>query len=92
MALTKVGPKYQVTIPKETREAVGLEVGDLVEATATKGVVLLRPKAVVDKTIKTPSLLALQSEAKKRGLDTLTPKKIEAVIARTRRAKARKSA
>ena len=62
------------------------------EATATKGVVILRPKAVVDKTIKTPSLLALQSEAKKRGLDTLTPKKIEAVIARTRRAKARKSA
>jgi len=26
MALTKVGPKYQVTIPKETREAVGLVV------------------------------------------------------------------
>src|SRR5262249_37010159 len=31
-AATKVGPKLQVTIPKNVREAVGLKVGDLVEA------------------------------------------------------------
>ena len=49
MPLTKVGPKYQVTIPKEAREAIGLSVGDLVEATTTKEGVLLRPKIVVDK-------------------------------------------
>ena len=51
MALTKVGPKFQVTIPKVAREAIGLSVGDLVEATPTKNGVLLRPKAVVDKDI-----------------------------------------
>ena len=51
MALTKVGPKFQVTIPKVAREAIGLSVGDLIEATPTKNGVLLRPKVVVDKTI-----------------------------------------
>ena len=50
MALTKVGPKYQVPIPKEAREAVGLAVGDLVDATPTKDGVRLRPPAVVQKT------------------------------------------
>jgi AbrB family looped-hinge helix DNA binding protein len=51
MALTKVGPKYQVTIPKATREAAGLKVGDFVEAKAGRhGVVTLRPKAVIDKS------------------------------------------
>ena len=49
MPLTKVGPKFQVTIPKVAREAIGLQVGDLVETTATKDGVLLRPKMVVDK-------------------------------------------
>ena len=29
-AVTKVGPKFQVTIPKNVREAVGLKVGELV--------------------------------------------------------------
>ncbi len=49
MALTKIGPKYQVTIPKAAREAAGLDVGDLVEAIPQKDGILLRPKAVVDK-------------------------------------------
>ena len=49
MALTKVGPKFQVTIPKEAREAIGLDVGDLLEATVANGGVMLRPKLVRDK-------------------------------------------
>ena len=49
MALTKVGPKYQVTIPKEARSAAGLKVGDFVEATVRDGVVVLRPKVVMDR-------------------------------------------
>ncbi len=49
MALTKVGPKYQVTIPKKAREAWGIRVGDIVEATASKDGIVLRPKLVVDK-------------------------------------------
>ncbi len=49
MALTRIGPKYQVTIPKATRDVAGLVVGDFVEATPVRGGVLLKIKAVVDK-------------------------------------------
>lgn len=51
MALIRVGPKYQVTIPKATREAIGLKVGDFVDARVErKGVVTLRPKVLIDKS------------------------------------------
>ena len=49
MAFAKIGPKYQITIPKEARETIGLNVGDLVEATVSDDVLILRPKAVVDR-------------------------------------------
>lgn len=49
MPLTKVGPKYQVTIPKEAREALRIKVGDLVEATVEEQTVVLRPKVVLDR-------------------------------------------
>jgi len=49
MALTRVKPKFQITIPEVTRRAVGLKVGDFVDATPAKGGILLRPKVVVDK-------------------------------------------
>ena len=44
---TKVGPKYQVTIPKEVRDAVGLKVGDLVVATVSRQGIVLRQKVQV---------------------------------------------
>ena len=49
MALTKIGPKYQVTIPKAAREVAGFDVGDFVDAIPQKDGILLRPKSVVDK-------------------------------------------
>ncbi len=49
MAITKVGPKYQITIPKAARKAAGIEIGDLIEATAAREGILLRPKVIVDK-------------------------------------------
>ena len=49
MALTKVGPKYQVTIPKDAREAVGIKVGDLMEAKVSRRAIVLRSKVLVDK-------------------------------------------
>ena len=61
MSLTKVGPKFQVTIPKDARLAVGLEVGDVVEATVTKNGVLLQPKVVMDKS----ALATFQQQAKR---------------------------
>jgi AbrB family looped-hinge helix DNA binding protein len=49
MALTKVGPKFQVTIPKATRDAVGLDIGDVVETSVQGNKIILSPKIVVDK-------------------------------------------
>jgi AbrB family looped-hinge helix DNA binding protein len=49
MALTKVGPKFQVTIPKAARDATGLGIGDVVETTVEGNSIILRPKIVVDK-------------------------------------------
>ncbi len=47
--ITKVGPKYQVTIPKPVREALKLETGDLLEVRVAGRDVLLRPKLLVDR-------------------------------------------
>lgn len=49
---TKIGPKFQVTLPKRVREAAGFSVGDFVEATSVKGGILLRPKVLVDRAIE----------------------------------------
>jgi AbrB family looped-hinge helix DNA binding protein len=49
MALTKVGPKFQVTIPKAARDAAGLDIGDVVETSVEGNKIILRPKIVVDK-------------------------------------------
>jgi AbrB family looped-hinge helix DNA binding protein len=47
--ITKLGPKYQVTIPKSVREALKLETGDLLEVRVAGRHVLLRPKVLVDR-------------------------------------------
>jgi AbrB family looped-hinge helix DNA binding protein len=47
--LTRVGERYQVTIPKDAREAVGLKAGDLVEARPGKGCIILYPEVVINK-------------------------------------------
>ena len=57
-AATKVGPKFQVTIPKNVRDAVGLKVGDLVEASVGREGIVLRQKVLIDK----PVSLAMQLE------------------------------
>jgi len=50
-AATKVGPKFQVTIPKSVRDAVGLKVGDLVEASVGREGIVLRQKVLIDKPV-----------------------------------------
>src|SRR2546427_9610508 len=50
---TKVGPKYQVVIPKKVREAAGLKPGDLIEAElARDGRIVLQPKILVDRGLE----------------------------------------
>ena len=49
-AATKVGPKFKVTIPKNVRDAVGLKVDDLVEA-SVGGDGMLRQRVLIDKPV-----------------------------------------
>ena len=45
----KVGPKYQITIPKAVRTQLGLKVGDLVQARVGKNQsIILERKRLVD--------------------------------------------
>ena len=57
MALTKVGPRFQITIPKAARNQVGLKIGDLVEASVAPGGIMLRPKMVVDRNPRVEEML-----------------------------------
>ena len=52
MALVKVKPKFQVTIPTAVREAISLEVGDLLDAEVRADGIVLTPKKVVDKRLQ----------------------------------------
>ncbi len=47
--LTKVKEKFQVTIPTEVRKTARLAVGDILEATVTNNVIVLKPKVMVDR-------------------------------------------
>jgi AbrB family looped-hinge helix DNA binding protein len=47
-AAQKVGPKFQVTIPKKVRDAFGIRVGDLVEASVGCEGILLKRKILID--------------------------------------------
>ncbi|MCC6847420.1 MAG: AbrB/MazE/SpoVT family DNA-binding domain-containing protein [Deltaproteobacteria bacterium] len=54
MAITaqKVGPKFQVTIPKKVRDALGIKAGDLVETSLTReGAALIRPVVLVHRKV-----------------------------------------
>ena len=51
MALVSVKNKFQVVIPREVREQVGVELGDLLEARVEAGKITFTPKSVVDRGI-----------------------------------------
>lgn len=48
MPIVKVRTNRQVTIPKIVFEEMGLHEGDFVEVTRRKGVVVVKPKRLVD--------------------------------------------
>jgi len=66
-AATKVGPKFQVTIPKKVRDAVGLKVGDLVEASVGRDGIVLRQKVLIDKPVSLARQLEESDAAVKAG-------------------------
>lgn len=49
MPAVRVGPKHQVTIPKEVFESLNLDVGDFLDATAEGGRIVLAPKRLAAK-------------------------------------------
>jgi len=49
MAVTKISPKHQITIPKEAFEKLHLEIGDFLEVEATEEGLLLIPKKLISK-------------------------------------------
>ena len=49
MALVKLKPKGQMTLPAEVRAALSLKEGDLLEVTVENGKVSLSPKTLVDR-------------------------------------------
>ena len=49
MATTKVGPKHQVTIPKEVFEKVRLEVGDYLDVDVKGHAITMIPKKLIPK-------------------------------------------
>jgi AbrB family looped-hinge helix DNA binding protein len=53
MALSaqKVGPKFQVTIPKKVREALGIKAGDLVETSLGREGAVIRPVELVPRKV-----------------------------------------
>lgn len=58
--VTRIGPKFQVVIPKKIRQAARLRVGDYVEATLTRQGIVLRPKALVDRDLESALEEALE--------------------------------
>ena len=49
MSTTKIGPKHQITIPKEVFEELRLDVGDILEAAVDSGKIVLAPKQLTEK-------------------------------------------
>ena len=73
MPITRVGPKHQITIPKEVFEAAQLEVGDILYATAENGKVMLTPEHLADK------VPAVKFSGNERRALTRAQKKIKAM-------------
>lgn len=52
MPVVRIREKYQVTLPSKIRKALGVEVGDFLEAEVEKDRIILKPKAIIDKGIQ----------------------------------------
>jgi AbrB family looped-hinge helix DNA binding protein len=107
MAIVTVKDRYQVVIPRDLREKLGIGRGDILEAKVERGRLTYTPKSVINripsgKAERTRFLKRLHDEApewlkemwaesKRRGTDTITMREINAEIAAIRRGPARKS-
>jgi AbrB family looped-hinge helix DNA binding protein len=65
--LTKVGPKYQVTVPKQVPDQLRLRPGDLLEVRVAGRHALLLPKMLVDRNPELETDLAEAEQDIKAG-------------------------
>jgi antitoxin MazE len=66
VAVTRVGPKHQVTIPQEAFEALGLQPGDFLEVVVVEGRLELVPQRLIPRDqawFWTPEWQAMEREA-----------------------------
>jgi AbrB family looped-hinge helix DNA binding protein len=83
LPLVRVKEKFQVTIPTELREALHLAVGDILEATIEHETIVLKPKAVVDRTEAWNGVIDVMERVHaKQPHSTKDPKEKEEEIAR----------
>jgi AbrB family looped-hinge helix DNA binding protein len=61
MSVVKIGPKHQVTIPKEIFDQLHLQPGDFLEAVAQAGKIIMIPKQLTNKA-PVPSLTKGEQE------------------------------
>jgi AbrB family looped-hinge helix DNA binding protein len=91
MSIVRVKNKYQVVIPENIRDQIGVEVGDLFEVKAERGKITLTPKSLVDRIREIApvpkELRDMQETAKRTGANKLTMKDINDEIAAYRREK-----
>jgi len=61
MALVRVKQNFQITLPVEVRNALGIAQGDFLEATVCDNAIVLTPKTVIDR-MEDPRERAQQKE------------------------------
>jgi AbrB family looped-hinge helix DNA binding protein len=62
MPVVRIGPKHQVTIPKDVFDQLHLQPGDFLEAIAQEGKIIMIPKQLTAK-VPAPSLTKEEQEA-----------------------------
>lgn len=55
MSIVTVKNKYQVVIPQSVRNQIPVNIGDVFDARAERGRIVLHPKAIVDRDEYTPT-------------------------------------
>ena len=71
MPVVKIGPKHQVTIPKEIFDQLDLQTGDFLEAVTQEGKIVMIPKQLTNKA-PAPSLTAEEQTILPRARDKIS--------------------
>ncbi|PYV41361.1 MAG: hypothetical protein DMG06_17370 [Acidobacteria bacterium] len=95
MAISRLGQRRQVVIPKEICRSLGLEEGDFVEVNSARGTVIIKPKKLVDPDdllTQQEEQLVKKGEAQLRRGDSVTLDQLEHALDRQARKRKRKTA